>query len=147
MQSRFEHFAVTSMMGASDRPPRADGALQFSREWERTAFGVALALSSAERAAETLVRHLRGETVDWQADYADYVMHGINTFRSYVKAWYDDVLPQIFFSANRNPQIMRQVCSVLAGYVWDKTNPYVTQADRALGLLAKILSGPAGKKA
>jgi Nitrile hydratase beta subunit len=45
MQSRFEHFAVTSMMGASDRPPRADGALQFSREWERTAFGVALALS------------------------------------------------------------------------------------------------------
>ena len=45
MQSRFEHFAVTSMMNASDRPPRADGALQFSREWERTAFGVALALS------------------------------------------------------------------------------------------------------
>jgi nitrile hydratase accessory protein len=45
MQSRFEHFAVTSMMGASDRPPRVDGALQFSREWERTAFGVALALS------------------------------------------------------------------------------------------------------
>jgi nitrile hydratase accessory protein len=45
MQSRFEHFAVTSMMGASDRPPRTDGALQFSREWERTAFGVALALS------------------------------------------------------------------------------------------------------
>jgi nitrile hydratase accessory protein len=45
MQSRFEHFAVTSMMTASDRPPRFDGALQFSREWERTAFGVALALS------------------------------------------------------------------------------------------------------
>lgn len=45
MQSRFEHFAVTSMMGASDRPPRADGALLFAREWERTAFGVALALS------------------------------------------------------------------------------------------------------
>ncbi len=45
MQSRFEHFAVTSMMGAPDRPPRADGVLQFSREWERTAFGVALALS------------------------------------------------------------------------------------------------------
>jgi nitrile hydratase accessory protein len=45
MQSRFEHFAVTSMMGARDRPPRADGALQFTRRWERTAFGVALALS------------------------------------------------------------------------------------------------------
>jgi nitrile hydratase accessory protein len=45
MQTRFEHFAVTSMMGAPDRPPRADGALQFAHEWERTAFGVALALS------------------------------------------------------------------------------------------------------
>ena len=45
MQSRFEHFAVTSMMNASDRPPRVEGALRFSREWERTAFGVALALS------------------------------------------------------------------------------------------------------
>jgi nitrile hydratase accessory protein len=45
MQSRFEHFAVTSMIGAPDRPPRADGALQFAQEWERTAFGIALALS------------------------------------------------------------------------------------------------------
>jgi hypothetical protein len=30
--------------------------------------------------------------------------------------------------------------------VWDKTNPYVTQAERALGLLAKILGAPAAKK-
>ena len=30
MQSRFEHFAVTSMMAATDHPPRADGALQFT---------------------------------------------------------------------------------------------------------------------
>ena len=45
MQTRFEHFAVTSMMGSTDRPPRADGALKFAHEWERTAFGVALALS------------------------------------------------------------------------------------------------------
>jgi nitrile hydratase accessory protein len=45
MQSQFEYFAVTSMMGAPDRPPREDGTLKFSCEWERTAFGVALALS------------------------------------------------------------------------------------------------------
>jgi hypothetical protein len=74
-----------------------------------------------------------------QTEYADHVMQGINTFRSYIAAWYDDELPQIFFAANHNPDIMRQICSVLAGYVWDKSNPYVSQADRALGLLAKIL--------
>ena len=36
---------------------------------------------------------------------------------------------------------MRQVCSVLAGYVWDKSNPYVSQADRALMALTKVLGG------
>jgi hypothetical protein len=36
---------------------------------------------------------------------------------------------------------MRQVCSVLAGYVWDKSNPYVAQPRRALPLLAKIVQG------
>ena len=102
--------------------------------------GVALALASSERASKVLARQLRGEQVNWQADYADHVMQGINTFRAYVNAWYDDRLPKIFFAANRNPDIMRQVCAVLAGYVWDKSNPYVTQAERALALLAKILS-------
>jgi flavin-dependent dehydrogenase len=101
--------------------------------------GVSLAFASANRASKVLTRQLRGETVDWQADYADYVMQGINTFRSYVSAWYDDKLPQIFFTPNRNPDIMRQICSVLAGYVWDKSNPYVAQPERALPLLAKIV--------
>lgn len=102
--------------------------------------GVALALESAQRAAQVLARHLHGEAVDWQTEYADYVKHGIDTFRSYVSAWYDDKLPQIFFAPQRNPDIMGQICSVLAGYVWDKSNPYVTQADRALSLLARISS-------
>jgi flavin-dependent dehydrogenase len=103
--------------------------------------GVSLAFASANRAAKLVARQLHGEKVDWQVEYADHVMQGINTFRAYVAAWYDDKLPQIFFAANRNPDIMRQVCSVLAGYVWDKSNPYVAQAERALGLLAKILGG------
>jgi flavin-dependent dehydrogenase len=103
--------------------------------------GVALALESAQRAAQVLTRHLRGETVDWQREYADYIMQGINTFRSYVSAWYDDKLPQILFAPQRDPEIMKQICSVLAGYVWDKSNPYVTQADRALSLLARISRG------
>jgi nitrile hydratase accessory protein len=45
MQLRFEHFAVTEMMGGADRPPRANGALCFGRDWERSAFGMALALA------------------------------------------------------------------------------------------------------
>lgn len=109
--------------------------------------GVALALESAQRATQVLTRHLRGETVDWQREYADHIKQGINTFRSYVSAWYDDKLPQIFFAPQRDPEIMKQICSVLAGYVWDKTNPYVTQADRALSLLARISRGQTGAAA
>jgi len=109
--------------------------------------GVALALESAQRAAQVLTRHLRGEAVDWQREYAEYVKHGIDTFRSYVSAWYDDKLPQILFAPQRNPDIMKQICSVLAGYVWDKSNPYVTQADRALSLLARISRAQTGSAA
>jgi flavin-dependent dehydrogenase len=103
--------------------------------------GVTLAFASANRAAKVVARQLRGETVNWQSDYADHVMQGINTFRAYVVAWYDGTLSEIFFAAQANPGIVRQVCSVLAGYVWDESNPYVTQPERALPLLSKILRG------
>jgi len=106
--------------------------------------GVTLALESANRAAKILTRHLRGESVDWKVEYADYVMHGMNTFRSYVTAWYNTNLQKIFFAAQRNPGIMRQICSVLAGHIRDTSNPYVTQPDRALPLLAKLVQGNAG---
>ena len=109
--------------------------------------GVTLAMESGLRAAQVLTRQLRGESVDWQTEYADHVMQGVNTFRAYVTAWYDDKLPTILFAADRNPAIMRQICSVLAGYVWDKSNPYVAQADRALGLLAHIAGGQRSVKA
>jgi len=47
MQTRFEHFALTSMLGQGDSPPRLDGKLCFAEPWQRQAFGVALALSKA----------------------------------------------------------------------------------------------------
>ena len=109
--------------------------------------GVTLALASANRAAKVLTRHLRGEVVDWQRDYSDHVMQGIDTFRAYVSAWYDGTLHDIFFAAQANTGIMKQICSVLAGYVWDRSNPYVAQPDRALPLLSKIVQGRASKHA
>lgn len=45
MQLRFEHFALTSMMGSETSPPRDYGTLKFERLWEERAFGIALALS------------------------------------------------------------------------------------------------------
>ena len=46
MFTKFEHFAATSLMGSpQEAPPRQDGHLQFDRDWEKMAFGVAIALS------------------------------------------------------------------------------------------------------
>lgn len=45
MLTRFEHHAVTEMLGQPDTPPRDNGTLCFSQDWERTAFGLALALA------------------------------------------------------------------------------------------------------
>ena len=45
MQTRFEQFAVTNMLGSRDSPPRLNGRLCFDQTWERQAFGIAIALS------------------------------------------------------------------------------------------------------
>jgi flavin-dependent dehydrogenase len=107
--------------------------------------GVTLALASANRAAKVLTRHLRGERADWKTEYADEVMQGINAFRAYVSAWYSGVLPEIFFQAGSNRDIMKQICSVLAGYVWDLDNPYAAQPERAIPLLSTIVKGLKGR--
>ncbi len=100
--------------------------------------GVTLALESANRAAKTLIRQLKGETVDWEKDYAAYLGHGVEVFRTYVNAWYDGQLPAIFFNDKATPDIRSQVCSVLAGYVWDMNNPYVARHEKAVDTLARL---------
>jgi flavin-dependent dehydrogenase len=100
--------------------------------------GVTLALESASRSAQVLIKQLKGEPVDWQKDYADYMMCGVDAFRTYVKAWYDGRLPTIFFSSKQDPDVRNQICSVLAGYVWDEDNVYVAQHERAVSTLANV---------
>jgi nitrile hydratase accessory protein len=45
MQTTFEHFALGSMLGQTDMPPKDNGTLCFASPWERQAFGMALALA------------------------------------------------------------------------------------------------------
>lgn len=67
MLTRFEHFALTSMAGSGDSPPRANGSLCFSEEWERSAFGVALALAREGHFEwEDFRRNLIAAIGDWE---------------------------------------------------------------------------------
>ena len=101
--------------------------------------GVTLAVASSQRAGELVVRKLNGESVDWERDYMQYMMQGVNTFRSYVNGWYDGTLGTIFFAEHPDEQIKRQICSVLAGYVWDTDNPYVSNHENSLKRLARLI--------
>ncbi len=101
--------------------------------------GVTLATVSSQIAGKLVVKHLKGETVDWEKEYTEVMMQGVNTFRSYVMGWYDTTLHTIFFADDQDPDIKRMICSVLAGYVWDTDNPYVKNHDTALRKLAKTI--------
>lgn len=101
--------------------------------------GVTFAMESGNKAGKLVCDFLNGKEVDWQKQYTDHMMQGINTFRSYVAAWYTGDLHDVFFSENPDPEFKKQICSVLAGYVWDLENPFVKKHDKAISSLAKII--------
>ena len=99
--------------------------------------GVMFAMVSGHLAGKLVSRQLLGTSVDWTAEYAAVIQKGVDAFRSYVMAWYDGTLEKIFFARNPDHQIKNQICSVLAGYVWDENNPYVRDHSRSLKHLVK----------
>ena len=102
--------------------------------------GVTLAVVSGYHAADLVAKELKGAEVDWDDEYVSMMKHGIEVFRSYVNGWYNGELHTIFFTEHGNPEFKKQICSVLAGYVWDKHNPFVTKHKRILTTLAKVIS-------
>ncbi|HYG02545.1 MAG TPA: tryptophan 7-halogenase [Chryseosolibacter sp.] len=102
--------------------------------------GVMFATVSSHQASKLVIRKLRGETVDWQRDYTEMLQKGVNTFRAFVKGWYDGTLEKIFFTHDPDPLIKSQITSVLAGYVWDEKNPFVKNPEAALNSLVKRIN-------
>ncbi|MEZ8391332.1 NAD(P)/FAD-dependent oxidoreductase [Vibrio splendidus] len=100
--------------------------------------GVTIAMKSAQFAVECVEKQLNGESVDWDRDYADPLMIGVNTFRTYVEGWYSGTLQDVIFYQEPNPKIKQMVCSILAGYAWDQSNPYVKESKRRLTTLSEI---------
>jgi flavin-dependent dehydrogenase len=101
--------------------------------------GVTLATESGRTAADLVARQLNGETINWQKEYGEHTQQGVDVFRSYVTRWYSGTLQKIFFAPNVNTQNKNQICSVLAGYVWDTNNPFVKKHERILDTLAEVV--------
>jgi flavin-dependent dehydrogenase len=100
--------------------------------------GVTIAMKSASLAAAVLDRQFKGEAVDWYADYAVPLKRGVDTFRVFVDAWYDGRLQDVIFHQQQQPEIKAMICSILAGYAWDETNPYVKNARSRLDTLVEL---------
>jgi flavin-dependent dehydrogenase len=105
--------------------------------------GVTLASVSAQKAANLVIKQLKGEQVDWQNDYMKQMQMGVDVFRTFVNGWYDGTLFKIFFAENRSEDMLNQICSVLAGYVWDDTNPFVKKSEKTVYALARYLDAQA----
>lgn len=101
--------------------------------------GVTFATASGLLSAKMTHKHLQGEAVDWKKDYEDVIQKGIDVFRSYVSGWYTGDFQTIVFAKHIDEDIKRQICSVLAGYVWDQSNPFVKKHDTILPTLAKVI--------
>ncbi|KJD32374.1 pyridine nucleotide-disulfide oxidoreductase [Tamlana nanhaiensis] len=102
--------------------------------------GVTFATESGLKAAKLISKELQGVTVNWDTDYAGYIAEGVNVFASYVKEWYTGNLQTLFFHRPENLEVKKQICAVLAGYVWDKTNPFVKKHNRIIASMAHVIS-------
>ncbi len=100
--------------------------------------GVTIALKSAALAVPLVEKQLQGQKVDWFNEYAQPLKFGVDTFRSFVEAWYDGSFQDIIFHGTENENVTRMLSSILAGYAWDNNNPYVAKSAHRLAVLAQV---------
>lgn len=100
--------------------------------------GVTIAVKSSSVAVPLVIRQLNGETVDWEQEYSVNMRKGIATFHTFVKGWYDTRFQDVIYYKQQQSDVKSMICSILAGYAWDETNPYVRDSDRRLNVLAEL---------
>ncbi|WP_291120951.1 NAD(P)/FAD-dependent oxidoreductase [Empedobacter sp. UBA7248] len=101
--------------------------------------GVCFATESGLKAAKLAIKEINGEKVDWQTDYEDYMKEGIDVFTTYVQEWYTGNLQELFFHQPENPDVKEKICAVLAGYVWNKENPFVKKHYSVIRNMAHLI--------
>lgn len=99
--------------------------------------GVTVAMKSAVLASQLIDKQLNGKTADWETRFEAEMRAGLRVFAAFVNAWYAGMLRHVFFKQDPDPVIRRKICSILAGNVWDRTNPYVSKPEQRLKALCE----------
>lgn len=102
--------------------------------------GVCFATESGLLAAKLAAKQLKGEAVDWKVSYQDYMEHGIAVFTTYVKEWYTGNLQTLFFHQPENKDVKDRICAILAGYVWNEENNFVTKHHNIVKNMAHLIA-------
>ena len=102
--------------------------------------GVTIALCSAALIAPQVLRFLDGEEVDFEESFAKPLKKGVECFKTFVNSWYESGFQDVIFYQDQQPQIREMISSILAGYAWDETNPYVAQSERRFKTLVELCS-------
>ena len=100
--------------------------------------GVTIAMKSASLAAPLVKKQIQGSKVDWESEYAQPLKFGVDTFRCFVEAWYNESFQNVVYHDHHDDSVRRMISSILAGYAWDEKNPYVAKSVRRLNVLAEI---------
>jgi len=100
--------------------------------------GVHIPFKSPHLAAACPDRAVRGRGARSEADYGTPLRDGVNTFRTFVEAWYAGGFQKIIFHPAPNKEIREMICAILAGYAWDTSNPYVAESRRRLAVLEQV---------
>lgn len=64
---------------------------------------------------------------------------GIDVFSTYVREWYTGNLQTVFYHQPENPEVKRKICAVLAGYVWNKENNFVSKHHNIIQNMAYLI--------
>ena len=88
-----------------------------------------------------VIKSLNGEAVDWEHEYSQPLKVGIDAFKTFVSAWYDGRFQTVIFEEKQSSKIREMICSILAGYAWDESNPFVAQSERRLNTLVELCEG------
>jgi flavin-dependent dehydrogenase len=100
--------------------------------------GVTIAFKSASLAAALVPDQLAGASIDWERQFALPLKQGVDTFRAFVESWYRGGLQRIIFDPVPRADIRRMIAAILAGYAWDRSNPYASQTRRRLAALEEL---------
>lgn len=93
--------------------------------------GLALALISARHGAQAITESLRCNSPEPLAQHQQLMARGLCVFESFVRRFYQrDLVRNLFFSSHQPPAMRTAVTSILAGHVWDLTNPLVAAVGR-----------------